>query len=287
MVKGSVLSARFGGDLTNSEYLDKFLEILPDQSSIVTCDAEISGRYQPGQVIKILKATVKVCYKSKPTILIFKTFIDNIEFICQVISCLQQLFVYVKIIVPTYSSFEGTECFLVCNSFKDDQAKVDIINWNSITPLSRYISLVPLLTDFVNKRNPGVPFQYARRNISKALLQCGVEMGFNSNLQESVSTLSLYDGYLVGKDHILKGLSEIREILIGFIDLHFNGIIRIKTGVRLSFSERVSMSQSFVTHIALDKYCEGLSNLYLISRMLTYSDQKQAWEGLLDEYENT
>lgn len=118
-IAGQNLSLIYGGDLTDMQYLSKFISILPDRPSLLTCDAETSGEFDPEIRIRIVNSLLRIIGIKRPEACIIKDFLGNLKLLSATISAVQQYYHSVEVVVPHYSSFESLECFVVAKVPRD------------------------------------------------------------------------------------------------------------------------------------------------------------------------
>lgn len=183
-VIGSALSIIYGGDLTDPNYLSRFLNILPESPSLLTCDAETSGEFDLTIRLNIYNAILTIIKSTKPSYCILKDFLNNPTLLACFISALQFHYYSVKVIIPHYSSFEGLECFIVCCSPRLVEAP-DVVH-GELYSHTDFRSLIPKLTELkYEKHNLSAPFVKDKKTV-RLFMSLAEQLQFKCNLHSSI-----------------------------------------------------------------------------------------------------
>jgi hypothetical protein len=106
-------SALTGGDLCDASSVEIILREIPTHGSIVTCDAEVATSFTAKKSVQILLAWAAICVRSNSQFRIIKLFKSNAMFVAIQIGVVSAVFRKVKVIVPHFSSREGSEIYVL------------------------------------------------------------------------------------------------------------------------------------------------------------------------------
>lgn len=212
LVIGSAPCMYFGGDLTDSKYMSVLFKILPQESGIVTCDAETSGTLSWETRLNIFNATLVVGNRTKSESIVMKVFLEDVNLCALMVSSLCCWFKTVKIVCPDYSSFESSEAYIVATERLRQDPSDFHIEWRARLLVERSwkrhcSEIVSLKT---RKMSRDLPLMYDRPRMLRFYYRLGIDVGFNDNFQESVSKLlgSEYRNRYIPSD-LIRGLPEI------------------------------------------------------------------------------
>ncbi len=108
-------------DLTTMGCVNLILSNLPWNSwSCITCDAE-SSKYGPIMAFRITRSVCLLSYNllSNDGYLVYKTYLGSRTVFLQEVKTLSCIFRTVKVVIPSFSSFESTEVMLVCTKIHE------------------------------------------------------------------------------------------------------------------------------------------------------------------------
>lgn len=189
-IKGHQLSLIYGGDLTDMGYLRRFVEVIPQHSSLLTCDADVSGLYDPVTKIRIINALLLIIIEKQPHACIWKEYIDNPMMLAATISNLRLYYMDVKIVTPAFSSFENRECFIVAQVLRfklDRQPKIT----DALYVEDNFRKYLIKIQNYQKMRiSQTLPFISRQDNIRRAMLLIGEQLGYHSNLRHTLYCLT-------------------------------------------------------------------------------------------------
>lgn len=116
---GVLDSINTGGDLTKRSIMTKYknwAKKYSRQIKVITCDAEVSGGFNEQTSDMLVDNVIEIARElQNGTLVIIKSFCHTPYTLMSQIHKLYGITTKVKIIVPTYSSYESYEVFLVCS----------------------------------------------------------------------------------------------------------------------------------------------------------------------------
>lgn len=191
LIQSQQLSLIYGGDLTDHTYVEKFIKVLPLGPSLLTCDAEGSGLYNPTLQIKIITSLLKIVHRTGPQACIWKLFLDNPMMIAATISNLRLYYVEVKIVTASYSSHENKECFLVAKGLKVVTTPVPEVMSESLYVEGNFRKYLQPIQDYHTLRvSRNIPFICNQYQLMISLLNLGLQLGYHDNLRHTLYHLT-------------------------------------------------------------------------------------------------
>lgn len=185
-IRSQEYSLIYGGDLTDITYLNRFIETLPYHASLMTCDANISGLHDLNTRIKLLASLALIVDKKRPQSLIIKVYIDNPLVIAAEISTWRNYYLDVKLVTPLFSSNENRECFIVCRVLRVDIRPIILSDQGLMLEEDYMKYLGPIQSYQYSRTRHADPFVWKDKQICKALLSLGEQLGYHSNLSHNL-----------------------------------------------------------------------------------------------------
>lgn len=269
------LSALYGGDLLDDNYLEKFLRSLPQHASIVTFDAESSQPFTPKQVMKFVEAVMKICYKCNGEMLIYKIHCYIPGLLAAVIGALNVLYAEIHLTVPIFCSNQNYEVYLVCRGIK-----------SSISPTLFGLVGTPLrdatigfLSALREKRISKQLF-FTQGEVWEGLLKNGLALGFNRAITyHKLRFLNFYESIYEGED-IEGWLHESKKQLQNTIESITSGLIKTTKAIHLKVSEQLSLRKSKCINTLYEGNLTSIGCLDLLQEILKESNHIDAEKKL-------
>lgn len=155
-IEASSLSALMGGDITNKDYLESFLCLLPDSCKVLTMDAESDCEFSPGKTLELINSSLMCCVKTSSKYAILKTYCQDSLLMTNIIGLVNTIYESVFVVVPTFSSHENYEVFIVATNFNP----ITNLTWNTnykITQAQR--STIGAMEELAKSRLSNRPLQ--------------------------------------------------------------------------------------------------------------------------------
>lgn len=227
LIKCAKLALIYGGDLTNHDYLTKFISQLPVITPLLTCDAETSGNFALSIKMKIYNAILKILMSIEVQNIVVKDFLDNLKLLSAFASTLKRFFREVKIVIPHYSSRENLECFVV------GKGRIPIASFplstTKLYPSSDYNRyLIPLTSFRREKQESPLPFLHSGAKVLFSKFQTLARtLGLHSNYSDSLNKLLNVSGidHLKGVmliDWLKRHIQVNHDFLIGECKVYIN-----------------------------------------------------------------
>lgn len=190
------LCALTGGDLTDYSTLVRILDALPtSDTSLVTCDAESSTDLDFKTANRIFLAWLAACLRTGAQNGIFKAFCHNAHLISMFMSGCQSVFVDVKCVVPTFSSNETYEVYIVCKDPSPLTSKDQILNCffhHRVLVCENESLAYSGAIQMKESRISPLPHQLGENTFLAAMYERARDWGFVDNLSSSLNRLVLH-----------------------------------------------------------------------------------------------
>lgn len=258
-----------GGDLTDINVINNYVDLIKIDNSKIsfyTCDAEISSN----NLTDMLKMARNLVYLIENTsedkwCLCFKTYCHDLKYLMIQIQILSELSDNVKLIVPTCSSYESYEIFIVIEGesiYKNYHLRE--------TPTHYYGSmdnyqLINILQSIVSHRLGTTPFQNNEEIIKYHLaLKRG---GFINNFNASMDLLSKnlwQEMECTSTAQVFKKIRDTKNIIHKMIEDRVISHKKLVRAKKLSKIERILIYKKWSDHIEIEGLLESLISLSLI-----------------------
>lgn len=189
-IKSHQHSLIYGGDLTDDVYLTRFIETLPQNAALMTCDANISGLHDLDTRVKLIVALIKIVNHRYPQALIVKIYLDNPLMIAAEISIWRNYYIDVSLITPVCSSNENRECFLVCRVLRVGIDSI-VCPEGFLILEEDYMKYLRYLRSYQSVRTGSIyPYAWTHKQTLLSLLSLGEQLGYHSNLSHNLFLLT-------------------------------------------------------------------------------------------------
>uniref|UniRef100_A0AB38ZJM8 RNA-directed RNA polymerase L n=1 Tax=Crocidura lasiura lispivirus 2 TaxID=3139472 RepID=A0AB38ZJM8_9MONO len=274
-VIGGSLCALLGGDLLNDEYFSNLMYLVPQQASVVTMDAESDKPFTPNDKIQLIIRTLKIAFKSNSDYIIFKTYIDHAQVLCQLIGIMATVYKKCYLCVPVYSSNENYEVYLVGTSFSPKVTQPEIgLYTTSIS--SSYLGALNKIKR--SQRIQDYPFQDNKvvwREIIGVARKIGYDWNLTYNLELFTDSISPYDT----RYDIKEWLQRVMECCKSYLIEEVKGIAKSCKGKPLSKMQALAITSNTTTHVPIEKLCLIILNIQVLQDTMqcsTYNDVQRA-----------
>ncbi|QMP82314.1 RNA-dependent RNA polymerase [Coleopteran arli-related virus OKIAV107] len=267
------LSVLYGGDLTDPDFLNIFLNSLPDKSSLITFDAESGKGFTASQQYSMCKSVLKICIKTSCTLLIYKLYITSLYATRAVLSLINTVYESITLTVPVFSSNESYEVYAICTQF-NSLTTLQAVG-SHITQLG--LALNQTLHNLMSERLTKYPHQY-NNPIWKEITNIGTKLGFNNSLTHNFCRLSDYNVSLESCDDIVGAIQNVLSDIQDMIVKEWNGLYKISKGDILTPLEKATVGSSGSSHRMLDCFLSWKCNYLILSKILHIKSIRQILE---------
>nr|UQS95405.1 MAG: RNA-directed RNA polymerase [Vaokses virus] len=200
LIKSHMLSILYGGDITDDYYFKKFINEINNEVGLVTIDAEVSGLKDSNMKFKMILSYSKIIKYVRPDTMILKDYLADPIHLAVIIGMLMLYYKNVKIIKPSFSSFENSEILIFASEIYTFDASIfsDDISFYTIRDYMKFVDIIIELRQKIKRFN--VPLLYYGRNVHLSLNNLAKELGFHLNCKQSVQ--KLFKGSVQYEDNI-------------------------------------------------------------------------------------
>lgn len=278
---GAKLCLVYGGDLNDDNYLQKFLSILPDKTPLLTNDAEVSGHFHPEVEQKMHISMLKIIHKCHPTNFVKKSYIHNLKLLSLHIASYSLYYESVKIVVPTYSSSEGKEVYIVCRTLRACLPSLQYVENSNLLVPTNHLGFYTRVSEFAKARQEAQPFQDSQGRLTAYLMKIASLMGFKNNYTESFNRFLMWSDTNLSVLTIDEKMLEIERHLIKNLEDLVIGTSSAYLGERVTSMQATAIAESKKTHFEFDKIAIRALHISILRETMNISDQSEAYTKLM------
>jgi len=270
-------SALNGGDITDADFIQHFVEQVPQNPSVVTCDAESTTAFSPKLGMKIVTSWCYTCASLNTKSGIIKLFCNNTQFLMCQVGTICSCFHKVKIVVPHFSSYEGFEIYVVATTLRN------LVQPNEYLTSLREGLVFPMISSYWSLRDPlqhlldvrssrrSHPFADSNFHLVTNLWELSVQYEIHDNISRVLDRISLGILPFEGSD-IGTWIKQCRALCTLDATAILRGHYHAYSAQDVSRRERLLLGKSKVIHSGMDKYATGLLNLNVLEAILSLTN---------------